>query len=98
MKIRTLDRLIMALTPLALLTAGFLAARLVDGPAVTGQHYRITEDSPLWRPELDATPVHPTDEEVIVKLTGDPLTDCQGLMFAGGLSVDLCAPVRENLG
>lgn len=102
MKIRTLDRLIMALTPLALLTAGFLAARLVDGPAVTGQHYRITEDSPLWRPELDATPVRPTGQELIIPLSGDPVADCwmamSAMEYADTLAVPLCQAVQRQQG
>lgn len=107
-RLSIIDRVIMAVTPFALLAAGFLAAGMVDRPAMVGQRFKIVEDSPLYRCDYHGNQACTADEvpamdvEVTVSLSGDPLTDCFSLLAAAGyadsLAEPMCKIVEGSLG
>lgn len=113
MKISWFDRIVMAVTPVALLAVGFLTAQAVSVPAVAfGRLYTISDDSPLFRcdyhgnqmctpEEVEASGLY-DDREVTISLTGDPLTNCYTVLAAAGYADSLAGPmcrlVEENLG
>lgn len=108
MKISWFDRIVMAVTPVALLAVGLLTSQAMERPTVTGKHYEVTEDSPLWdcsyHGNRACTPdeVPAMDAVITVSLSGDPLTDCYSLLasagYADSLAGPMCQLVEENLG
>ena len=101
MKLNWVDRVAIATVPFLLLTVGAIAG-VASMRQPDFRWIEVTEDSPLWRPELDSSPVRPTDQELIIPLSGDPVADCWTVMaameYADTLAVPLCQAVQQQQG